>query len=1810
MSESAVHQLLAAGGDAGLQTDDVLAALLPLFRQVAAWHEQSLVAPLDGLGNLALDGTGALHSAGTPAAPETNAARVENLQRPVASALHVIGQARITSDEDAGTDWKNLEVSDGEGELKQPAYITGYRSWERLAGHHDALTDVLSLGQLLASLALGLDFAEADELTQFATQRGNLFALNPRLHPVLAGVIVEMTELNRHRRAADLPSLIRRLENYRELAPDTDVTATPEFAGAGLAGRRKLVQAHLRDRLFEISRRNRLLYFKPSASSLNLTVASVPMVMNLASIRLEQLFVWHAALAAEVVEGSPMNLGRWLRFEDQPYLPSAFDKLIADARRDRAEFGFAQLRLAITFLHWHDLKEAPQERIISPLLLLPVELSKKKGVRDQYVLDPTTSEAEVNPALRHHLHQLYGLRLPAMVDLREKSLEEFHRELEAQIRASEPGVTLRYVDKPEIRLIHERARQRLSQFQRRQKLRPLAARTKANFDYSYDRENFRPLGLQLFREKIQPTPFPQRSAAGGLPETRMPNMVSETERQTFAVQTEREANPYSWDFDLCSLTVANFNYRKMSLVRDYGELLDGDLASAAFDRVFSLEPRAMDDETPEPLPRAEQWPVVPGDATQAAAVALARTGRSYIIQGPPGTGKSQTITNLIADYVARGRRVLFVCEKRAAIDVVFHRLRQQGLDELCCLIHDSQTDKKSFVLNLKQTYEKWLTEPDGATEAHARRDALLRQMEHDLESLQRFDAAMRSAPAHVALPVRELLHRLVELRGQEPKLTPAESERLPEFAVWRQHAELARRLSRTLSEVADCDALAKHPFRWLGDGVTRAERPLEALNELTARAESLLEEVESALGDSGLSSEHWDTLEEIEALVAFATRVSEFAARGQLELLNPKSALAKSLHKEAAELAKLDGVVQKAQAKTQHWREKLPPGDVAAALAQAKANENSLLRFLKPSWWKLKKVIEERYDFSQHAVAPALSQVLAELEAEHSAVTARDEAREAAHAQWQGEPADVVAALGALQSQDGAETAALREVLLRPDGPDIAARLHALAPRLHELLGVLDTLLADSRQHDLPTLGEAVRDLREDSDALPDLLPLLGELAETPPAFASALRHFSLTPDHLEAATARAALEKIYRTERWLPRFDGRVLSHRAQRIGTTERDCLAENAAVLRAEVRRRFRENVQTSTQSVTQLNNEQRAFKKSYSAGRRDLEHEFGKTMRCKSIRDLAADDTGRVVRDLKPIWLMSPLSVSDTLPLTPDLFDVVIFDEASQIPVEEAVPALYRAPQVIVVGDEMQLPPTNFFSAARSGDDETLEVEEEGERVAVSLDADSFLTQSAKNLPATLLAWHYRSRSESLIGFSNAAFYAGNLYTIPDRALPAPEQADIIVRAAADAATTADALLTRPLSFHHLERSPYESRRNTGEAAYIAQLVRELLRRETKRHLGIVAFSEAQQGEIESALEALATEDADFAARLEQEFVREDEDQFVGLFVKNLENVQGDERDIILLSICYGPDAGGKMLMNFGPINQRGGEKRLNVIFSRARHHMAVVSSIRHTAITNDYNDGAAALKNFLHYAECASRGDRTLAATLLQSLNPLTRKQLSATTARDAVIEQLAAALRERGFTVDERVGQSRFRCDLGIRACDGSAYAAGIIVDTAPHYANPDVAERCITQPDILRAFGWRVALVLTRDWYSEPQAVLDRLIRLTRGEAEPAMEIEDDVPPPVPMVLPPAAPVSEPAATAPPALPGRVLRLEYIAGSSAKFWEIAQDGVALTVRYGRIGTNGQLQTKAYDTPDRATREREKLTAEKLRKGYQEVTRS
>lgn len=1771
----------------GFETEDVLAAVLPLMREVVSIHEVGRVAPLRGIGAITVHDGCALGLASLEGLPgEKNEGRLREFQATPSFALEVVGESKRETDVDTfDQDVLNLAVGSADTDISRPVYLPGYTTWEHAIGHHDELTDIHSLGLILASLACGLDFSEPGDVSLFANTRGNLFSLVQRLHPVIAGVISEMTELHRGKRAQDLPSIIRRLETYRDQPVDIDLASLPGLEKGSKQDKRAVIQTHLRDRLFEISRRNKLLHFKGTQSTLNLTIASVPLVLDYRNVRPESLFYWHESLAGEVGAGSALALNRWLRMEEAPYLPGQLDKLISEARRDRAEYGFSQLRLVLTFLRWHNLKEAPQERIHSPLLLLPVELTKKKGVKDHYTLEPADTVAEVNPALRHHLKQLYDLDLPESIDLRATTLTAFHEELKAKIQATEPGVNLTLAEKPRIQLFHEKAKQRLDQYRRRMARngRRISA---AKVDYSYDKADFRPLGLQVFQKKILPAPLPLRDLAGAPPIPRHLNVSAETERKTFSIVEDSLGNPYSWEFDLCSLTLANFNYRKMTLVRDYAQLIVSDLPNAAFDRVFSLEPKPVDAAPIPALPPSQQHLIIAADATQVGAIARARTGESFIIQGPPGTGKSQTITNLIADYVALGKRVLFVCEKRAAIDVVFHRLRQQGLDELCCLIHDSQTDKKEFIQNLKQTYEQWLSPASTTDGSESKRNAALNILETELAALEKFTLSGAEA--------NPVLLRLIELRKDHEDPAPPLDDSLPDYREWQEGGDSVIRLANALEDLGATPVFARHPLRWLID--------LEAAHARLADLEQRLSDLDDALQQIGMPTEQWDTLGEVAHILDSATCLLPLARKNLLELLDANSALSARFTEACSKFAEKRRVLEAAQKKTVHWREKLAPDETESALTQARRLQG-IFAVLNPAWWRLRRVLNTAYDFGKHAVKPTWTKILSDLAVEHAAQADVDASRLRFHQDFASDqPEDLQARLAEL-SEGSASPAvkSLREHLLKSDqASQLVETLSSLANGFTHLRRELATTLYEPESHDLATLASALREILEEMDALPELLPSLHDLAAAPDRLVRAVRTRDLTPTELESACAAKSLAALYRSDPALQRFDGHVLKQKLDRIARAHRQWLDSNADWIRGQARQRFTGHVQLASQSATILNAGEKLFKKTYTAGRRELEHEFGKTMRYKSIRDLAAGESGEVVRDLKPIWLMSPLSVSDTLPLDASSFDVVIFDEASQIPVEEAVPAAYRAQQVIVVGDEMQLPPTSFFSTS-SGDDDEILLEEEGEKISVLMDADSFLAQSARNLPSTLLAWHYRSRYEALISFSNAAFYGGELFTIPDRQIALRELGETRIQSPDEAEALVPDLLRRPISFIHCEAMPYENRRNAGEAASIARIVRTLLFGETKLSIGIAAFSEAQQGEIESALDALAANDPAFASLVEAEYLREEDDQFCGLFVKNLENIQGDERDIILMSVCYGRDPNGRLLMNFGPINQRGGEKRLNVIFSRARQHMILLSSLRHSDITNDYNDGANALKTFLHYAESLSRGDVALARQVLDGLNPLKRRASIREDGSDGIAHQIASALRSRGWEADTAVGQSRFRCDVAVRQKGSAQHQVGLLLDVT---GGTGVLERFHTQPSILKAFGWRTLVILGKDWWHDPRSVIERIERLLRNEVEP--EEPEEVPEmpaePEPAILPEA-----PAPPAPPAhsKPGSLRRFEFIEGGSRKFWEIGQSGSEMTVRYGRIGTNGQTQTKSFPDEARAAREVEKLVREKVKKGYQ-----
>jgi len=328
------------------------------------------------------------------------------------------------------------------------------------------------------------------------------------------------------------------------------------------------------------------------------------------------------------------------------------------------------------------------------------------------------------------------------------------------------------------------------------------------------------------------------------------------------------------------------------------------------------------------------------------------------------------------------------------------------------------------------------------------------------------------------------------------------------------------------------------------------------------------------------------------------------------------------------------------------------------------------------------------------------------------------------------------------------------------------------------------------------------------------------------------------------------------------------------------------------------------------------------------------------------------------------------------------------------------------------------------------------------------------------------------------------------------------------------------------------------------------------------------------------------------------------------VKNLENVQGDERDIIIMSICYGFNNQGKMFMNFGPINRRGGEKRLNVIFSRAKQNMIIVSSILAANIKNDYNEGANYFKRFLGYAKHISDGHLEAANGILDSLH--LDDEEDERTKKLPVINQLKAALEKEGYIVDNAVGQSHFKCDLALRRADSTSYALAILVDRSTHYTTDDILEQYSQKPNVLRAFGWKLQHVYSKDWLEQPERVMEKIKQKLEAKEEEGDELKLE-----------SREISEQEIESIDEVDDLNIskleikpesqenlsfkRYEFIEGGSNKFWEIAVDGFDIITRYGRIGNKSQENRKSLDSHVAVLKEEMRLIGVKTRKGYRSV---
>lgn len=446
------------------------------------------------------------------------------------------------------------------------------------------------------------------------------------------------------------------------------------------------------------------------------------------------------------------------------------------------------------------------------------------------------------------------------------------------------------------------------------------------------------------------------------------------------------------------------------------------------------------------------------------------------------------------------------------------------------------------------------------------------------------------------------------------------------------------------------------------------------------------------------------------------------------------------------------------------------------------------------------------------------------------------------------------------------------------------------------------------------------------------------------------------------------------------------------------------------------------------------------------------------------------------DLLPCWLLTPEIVSEILPFREELFDIVIFDEASQIFVEKSLPTIYRAKSVVVAGDDKQLRPTSIgMKRIDEEDNENIEVFEEDYFDDTAMTEVSLLDLAKQRYKSTLLSYHYRSRFAELINFSNYAFYNGKLVIAPN-----------IVNSN-----------NPPIEVLKTENGRWEDQSNFEECKRVYSLIKEILiARDNNQSIGIVTFNAKQQDKIKEYLDDICEDDIEFRALYEKEKIRYDGTEDQSLFVKNIENVQGDERDIIIFSTAYAKDnLTGRVASRFGTLSQEGGENRLNVAISRAKEKIYIITSIEpeELNVENSKNNGPKLLKKYLQYARAVSSKNTSGAEEILNSLTQINTNGQS-DIFDSPFEEEVCVKLREKGYNVHTQIGDSGYRIDMALYDEKTSNYIMGIECDGAMYHSSPFARERDIYRQKFLEMKGWKIHRIWSKNWWENPSKEIEKI--------------------------------------------------------------------------------------------------------------------
>ena len=1130
-----------------------------------------------------------------------------------------------------------------------------------------------------------------------------------------------------------------------------------------------------------------------------------------------------------------------------------------------------------------------------------------------------------------------------------------------------------------------------------------------------------------------------------------------------------------FEVDQCAVGLGFFTFSKFMMWRDLnvdmwpnGSLVEHPLLGVLLDKAREFEstpPIASDDEPVDhKIDLSTAIHVVDADSSQAVVIEEARLRRNLVVQGPPGTGKSQTITNIIAAAVHTGRSVLFVAEKTAALEVVHDRLRRAGLSALCLEMHSRKSNKREVLKSLEEALR---------LSGSGRFDStVVSRLSACRDKLNEWSSIIHKPIAQSGRTPFDLMGAQLKLRDEKVRLL---DERLDAVAEWSAEkiasAQYATdRASTAISKLQV--APSEHPWydTWLDiqnpfDVHRLTERLTRAVNELDALSERL-DRVFSALAGRGEPSLN-DARNTAIALRHIASAPVRRTALNHpawvSKLSNIETAIAHG--QKFSELA--DGFGKEFQ--DEAWAL-----DAASLLLTLRADGPSFFRRFSGRY---RQAVADLRAICREKPPKRLKERIALVEKLRDA--------QARRVVFSGQATFLSEALGPVWNgaqTDWNEAIALwhwtrvaRSLLGKDRLVEMAARSQDLstfnkfADYLEQLVQKANKAFADVTDYVKPGRtasfgstnyqGAPTTALRQLVARWLANIDTVNDWVFARNAIAS-LRAQDLVPiavrlefGDLHSAEARSAVDLLIAEALW--------------RHATNENPDLANIDGSMRGEQVAEFRNldarRIQISRQEVLSRYLDQKPNGSASYAGamgiiRGQIERKRGHL----PVRKLISEAGGAVQR-LKPVFLMSPLSVAQFLPPGKLAFDVLVIDEASQVAPEDALGVVARARQLIVVGDHKQLPPTNFFKMVNAGGDDDKEENEETIDVDRASDYESILTLArSRGMAERMLAWHYRSKHPSLIALSNDKCYAGKLLLPPS---PYVQTADF------------------GLSLVQTPRGHYDrggTRCDLVQAEQVAKAVANHINCCPNKSLGVACFSVQQRDAVEDMIDKVGI-------RIEVDAFKPKGER---LFVKNLEAIQGDERDVIYISVGYGvaPDQ-SKPFLNFGPVSRDGGERRLNVLASRAREKCTVFSSITSADIPTDGPvRGTQMLRALLHFAETGKLGAGTLTGGDFDS----------------PFEEAVARVIREAGYQVHAQVGVSSFRVDLGvIDPARPGQYILGVECDGATYHSARSARDRDRLRQEVLEGLGWRLHRIWSTDWFRNPKRESDRLMTAISKAAE-----------------------------------------------------------------------------------------------------------